>query len=307
MKVWFDRARAMERDPACSGLELSDAALARRRRRRLGHDRRHRRRPGRLPNGSPTNSPISPGPCVTTSRCAEALSIDDAVRSPTPRRTGFVVLSDTGDTVFGGAAGDSNRDPRVDAAARDRGPALVPLIAPACRRAGSSRRGRRHGDARPSAATRRRRSHRPSKSPAPCAGRRRHDRAHRQATSARVRHGPDGDLRGRAVTMMISELRGSPATCPTSTALRHRARRLQDGGSEDRLELPVFRADHLAGDPRRHARARPVGRLDAAVAAPAAPDLSARFRSPTGAPRRRSRRRGMSPEARRRLTISRRN
>jgi microcystin degradation protein MlrC len=38
----------------------------------------------------------------------DAVSIDDAVRMADRAAKGVVVLSDTGDTVFGGAAGDSN-------------------------------------------------------------------------------------------------------------------------------------------------------------------------------------------------------
>ena len=41
---------------------------------------------------------VARGACRSTRRCAW----------PTPSRGGVVVLSDTGDTVFGGAAGDSN-------------------------------------------------------------------------------------------------------------------------------------------------------------------------------------------------------
>ena len=79
------------------------------------------------------------------------------------------------------------------------------------------------------------------------------------------------------VTLLISELRGVAGNLPdVYRGVRHRAARLQDGGAEDRLELPVLRADHLAGDPRRHARPRPVGRLHAAVEAHSAADLSAR-------------------------------
>ena len=38
----------------------------------------------------------------------EAVPVDEAVRMADAAEKGIVVLSDTGDTVFGGAAGDSN-------------------------------------------------------------------------------------------------------------------------------------------------------------------------------------------------------
>jgi len=60
----------------------------------------------------------------------EAVSIDDAVRQADAADKGVVVLSDTGDTVFGGAAGDSNLILEAMLRLRIRGPALVPLIAP---------------------------------------------------------------------------------------------------------------------------------------------------------------------------------
>jgi microcystin degradation protein MlrC len=61
----------------------------------------------------------------------EALAIDDAVRAAAAEPRGVVVLSDTGDTVFGGSSGDSNLI--LDSLLRQRidRPALVPLIEPA--------------------------------------------------------------------------------------------------------------------------------------------------------------------------------
>lgn len=61
----------------------------------------------------------------------EAVPIDDAVRMADAADKGVVVLSDTGDTVFGGAAGDSNLilESMLRLGIRNR--ALVPLIAPA--------------------------------------------------------------------------------------------------------------------------------------------------------------------------------
>ncbi len=61
----------------------------------------------------------------------EALGVDEAVRQADAAPRGLVVLSDTGDTVFGGAAGDSNL--LLESMLRQgiKGRALVPLISPA--------------------------------------------------------------------------------------------------------------------------------------------------------------------------------
>jgi len=61
----------------------------------------------------------------------EAISVDDAVRRADAAPKGVVVLSDTGDTVFGGAAGDSNLILESMLRLGIKGPALVPLISPA--------------------------------------------------------------------------------------------------------------------------------------------------------------------------------
>ena len=60
----------------------------------------------------------------------EALSVDDAVRKAEEATSGVVVLSDTGDTVFGGAAGDSNLILESVLRQRIRSNILVPLIEP---------------------------------------------------------------------------------------------------------------------------------------------------------------------------------
>lgn len=60
----------------------------------------------------------------------EAVPVDDAVRMADAEPKGVVVLSDTGDTVFGGSAGDSNLLIEAMLRLNIRGPALVPLIAP---------------------------------------------------------------------------------------------------------------------------------------------------------------------------------
>jgi microcystin degradation protein MlrC len=57
----------------------------------------------------------------------EAVSVDEAVLAA-DRAEGFVILSDTGDTVFGGSAGDSNLLLEAMLRLGIKGPALVPLI-----------------------------------------------------------------------------------------------------------------------------------------------------------------------------------
>ncbi len=58
----------------------------------------------------------------------EAVSIDDAVRAADAANTGVVVLSDTGDTVFGGTAGDSNLILEAILRLGVKSRALMPLI-----------------------------------------------------------------------------------------------------------------------------------------------------------------------------------
>src|SRR6185437_7085115 len=60
----------------------------------------------------------------------EAIPVDEAVRRADRAGRGVVVLSDTGDTVFGGAAGDSNLLLEAMLRLGIKGPALVPLISP---------------------------------------------------------------------------------------------------------------------------------------------------------------------------------
>jgi microcystin degradation protein MlrC len=60
----------------------------------------------------------------------EAVPVDEAVRMADASPSGVVVLSDTGDTVFGGAAGDSNLILESILRQRIESTALVPLIAP---------------------------------------------------------------------------------------------------------------------------------------------------------------------------------
>ena len=60
----------------------------------------------------------------------EAVSIDDAVRRADQAAKGVVVLSDTGDTVFGGTAGDSNLILEAILRLGIKSRALMPLIEP---------------------------------------------------------------------------------------------------------------------------------------------------------------------------------
>lgn len=61
----------------------------------------------------------------------EAVPVDEAVRAADREPRGLVLLSDTGDTVFGGAAGDSTLLLESMLRLGIAGPALVPLISPA--------------------------------------------------------------------------------------------------------------------------------------------------------------------------------
>lgn len=60
----------------------------------------------------------------------EAISVDDAVRKADAAGRGMVVLSDTGDTVFGGSAGDSNLILESILRLGIKSRALIPLISP---------------------------------------------------------------------------------------------------------------------------------------------------------------------------------
>ena len=108
MKIWFDQARAMEADPSvlhvapCPMQPWLDVA-----------------------EGGWAVVVVTNGDKVKAEKLAaesadlawsmrddfmlkEAVSVDDAVRMADAADHGVVVLSDTGDTVFGGTAGDSN-------------------------------------------------------------------------------------------------------------------------------------------------------------------------------------------------------
>ncbi len=60
----------------------------------------------------------------------EAVAVDDAVRKADQAPAGVIVLSDTGDTVFGGAAGDSNVLLESMLRLQIKSRALMPMIAP---------------------------------------------------------------------------------------------------------------------------------------------------------------------------------
>src|ERR1019366_8890553 len=60
----------------------------------------------------------------------DAVAIDDAVRMADATNRGVVVLSDTGDTVFGGTAGDSNLTLEAILRLGIKSRALIPLIEP---------------------------------------------------------------------------------------------------------------------------------------------------------------------------------
>ena len=129
------RARHGGRPARAAGRTVPDAALARRRARAAGRRSSSRTTTARWPSASPTNSPISRGRCAHAFLEREALGVDEAVRMADAEPKGVVVLSDTGDTVFGGSAGDSNLLLEAMLRLKIRGPALIPMIAPRRRRA----------------------------------------------------------------------------------------------------------------------------------------------------------------------------
>ncbi len=130
MKTWFDRARAMEADPRV--LQAVPFPM------QPWLD---------VDEGGWTAVVVTDGDQVLADSLAdelaelawslrdaflvrEAIGIDEAVRQADAEPEGLIVLSDTGDTVFGGAAGDSNLLLEAMLRLGIRGPALVPMIAP---------------------------------------------------------------------------------------------------------------------------------------------------------------------------------
>ncbi|MCZ4315438.1 M81 family metallopeptidase [Comamonadaceae bacterium G21597-S1] len=130
MKTWFDRARAMEADPRV--VQASNYPM------QPWLD---------VAEGGWSTIVVTDNDPALAERLADeladlawslraefqkkdAVAIDDAVRMADAADKGLVVLSDTGDTVFGGAAGDSNLILESMLRLGIRGRALVPLIAP---------------------------------------------------------------------------------------------------------------------------------------------------------------------------------
>ncbi|GAB4180797.1 MAG: M81 family metallopeptidase [Thalassobaculales bacterium] len=130
MKVWFDRARAMEADPRV--LQAAPFPM------QPWLD---------VEEGGWTAVVVTDGDMALAERLAgeladlawslrddflvrQAVTVDEAVRQADAESAGVVVLSDTGDTVFGGAAGDSNLILEAMLRLAIKGPALVPMIAP---------------------------------------------------------------------------------------------------------------------------------------------------------------------------------
>ena len=130
MKIWFDRARAMEADPrvlqascypmqpwldvaeggwSCIVVTDGDQALAEALADELAGLAWSMRDEFQI---------------------RESVPVDEAVLMADREARGLVLLSDTGDTVFGGAAGDSTLLLEAMLRLGIRGPALVPLISP---------------------------------------------------------------------------------------------------------------------------------------------------------------------------------
>ena len=130
MKRWFDRAREMESDPRV--LQASNYPM------QPWLD---------VAEGGWATIVVTDGDAALADRLAdeladlawsmradfqvrEALPIDEAVRQAEREPRGVVVLSDTGDTVFGGSAGDSNLILESMLRQRVGKRALIPLIEP---------------------------------------------------------------------------------------------------------------------------------------------------------------------------------
>jgi len=130
MKIWFDRARAMEADKRV--LQASNYPM------QPWLD---------VAEGGWATIVVTDGDRALAERLADeladlawsmrdefqkkdAVSIDDAVRMADAAKKGVVVLSDTGDTVFGGAAGDSNVILEAILRLGIKSKAIIPMIAP---------------------------------------------------------------------------------------------------------------------------------------------------------------------------------
>jgi len=130
MKVWFDRARALEADPHV--LQASNYPM------QPWLD---------VTEGGWATIVVTDNDQALAERLAdeladlcwslrddfqvrEAVSVDEAVRLADAEPEGIVVISDTGDTVFGGSAGDSNLILESMLRQQITSKALVPLISP---------------------------------------------------------------------------------------------------------------------------------------------------------------------------------
>jgi microcystin degradation protein MlrC len=130
MKTWFDRARAMESDPRVlqasnypmqPWLDVTDGGWS-----TIVVTNNDRQLAEKLADELADLA----WSLRDDFQVREAVSVDDAVRRADAAEKGVVVLSDTGDTVFGGAAGDSNLILESMLRLGIKGPALVPMISP---------------------------------------------------------------------------------------------------------------------------------------------------------------------------------
>jgi microcystin degradation protein MlrC len=130
MKIWFDRARALEADKRV--LQASNYPM------QPWLD---------VAEGGWSTIVVTDGDQALAEKLAdeladlawsmrddfqvrEAVTVDEAVLKADAATRGMVVLSDTGDTVFGGAAGDSNLLLEAMLRLGIKGRALIPLISP---------------------------------------------------------------------------------------------------------------------------------------------------------------------------------
>lgn len=130
MKIWFDRARSMESDPRV--LQASNYPM------QPWLD---------VAEGGWSTIVVTDNDQELAEKLADELAdlawslrddfqvkdavpVDEAVRMADAAEAGIVVLSDTGDTVFGGAAGDSNLILEAILRLGIKGKALIPMISP---------------------------------------------------------------------------------------------------------------------------------------------------------------------------------
>ena len=130
MKIWFDQARAMEADkrvlhvapfPMQPWLDVAEGGWA-----TVVVADGNKALAEKLAEESAELAWSMRGEFMRK----EAVAIDDAVRLADAMNRGVVVLSDTGDTVFGGTAGDSNLILEAILRLSIKSRALVPLIEP---------------------------------------------------------------------------------------------------------------------------------------------------------------------------------